>query len=101
MYLFRCHSLAEEPTEKKKKSSQALQQAIFTLIFRILILSLGGFPLRLNGVDSVVHISRCVCVLHFIALDLQTLDDMLIMGRKKNSTHTSLSFPPPPLSLKL
>lgn len=63
MYLFRCHSLAEEPTEKKKKkSSQALQQAIFTLIFRILILSLGGFPLRLNGVDSVVHISRCVCV---------------------------------------
>lgn len=62
MYLFRCHSLAEEPTEKKKKSSQALQQAIFTLIFRILILSLGGFPLRLNGVDSVVHISQCVWV---------------------------------------
>lgn len=52
MYLFRCHSLAEEPTEKKKKSSQALQQAIFTLIFRILILSLGGFPLRLNGVGK-------------------------------------------------
>ena len=44
---------------------------------------------------------NAACVLHFIALDLQTLDYMLIMGRKKNSTHTSLSFPPPPLSLKL
>lgn len=40
MYLRRCPSLAEEPTEKK--SSQALQQAIFTLIFTVLILSLGG-----------------------------------------------------------
>lgn len=39
--LRRCHSLAEEPTEKKK-SSQALQQAILTLIFTVPILSLGG-----------------------------------------------------------
>lgn len=39
MYLCRCHSLEEEPTEKKKKKkSQALQQAIFTLTFTVLIL---------------------------------------------------------------
>lgn len=38
--LRRCHSLAEEPTEKK--SSQALQQAILTLILTVPILSLGG-----------------------------------------------------------
>lgn len=60
MYLCRCHSL-EEPTEKKK--SQALQQAIFTLTFTVLILSLGGITVvSLEWVDSVVHISRCVCV---------------------------------------
>lgn len=44
-YLRRCHSLAEEPTEKKK-SSQALQQAIFTLIFTVPILSLWGGGIR-------------------------------------------------------
>lgn len=46
---------------------------------------------------------NAACVLHFIALDLQTLDDILIMGRKKKlHTHTSLFRSLPlPLSLKL
>ena len=44
-YLCRYHSLAEEPTEKKKKESQALQQAKFTLIFSNSdSVSLGGNP---------------------------------------------------------
>lgn len=63
-YLCRYHSLAEEPTEKKKKESQALQQANFTLIFPILILyPLGVIPVASLGWGLLccTYIPMCLC----------------------------------------
>lgn len=64
-YLCRYHSLAEEPTEKKKKKeSQALQQANFTLMFPILILyPLGVIPVASLGWGLLccTYIPMCLC----------------------------------------